>query len=54
MRSGFDALRDMLIHNPRELAQPLVIFALTFLVGWVVRRVILRALDVTPVGSLRR
>jgi small-conductance mechanosensitive channel len=44
MKRGLDEFRYMLEHNPMELVLPLVIFAATFLVVWVVRRLVLRAL----------
>ena len=44
MRRGFEALRHTLINDPMQLVMPLIILAVTFLVAWVVRRLVLRAL----------
>jgi small-conductance mechanosensitive channel len=40
-----NAIRRLLMENPIELVRPLAIFAAVFAVGWLVRRLILRALD---------
>src|SRR5579862_374959 len=45
MGSGIQALHDLFVRHPRELIEPSVIFALTLAIGLLVRRVILRALD---------
>jgi small-conductance mechanosensitive channel len=45
MGSGIQALRDLFVRHPRQLIEPLVIFVLTLGVGFLVRRMILRALD---------
>src|SRR5437016_5011995 len=45
MKSGLDAIRNTLVHDPMQLALPLVIFAVTLAAGWLVRRTILRALQ---------
>jgi len=45
MRSGFEAFRHRLIDDPMEVLLPLGVFAATFLVGWVLRRLFLRALN---------
>ena len=37
-------LRSILLHDPMTLVWPLVTFAIVFLVGWVVRALVLRAL----------
>jgi small-conductance mechanosensitive channel len=39
------AIRRVLIEKPMELVLPLLIFAVTFLTGWVVRSLLLRALN---------
>ena len=39
-----DAIRRILIDNPMEVFRPLAIFAATFAVGSLVRRLVLRAL----------
>ena len=39
-----NAIRRMLLDNPMELIRPLAIFAAIFAVGWLVRRLLLRAL----------
>jgi len=39
-----DAIRRILIDNPMEVFRPLAIFAAIFAVGWLVRRLMLRAL----------
>jgi small-conductance mechanosensitive channel len=44
MRRGFEALRHTLINDPMQLVMPLITLAMTFLVAWVVRRLVLRAL----------
>ena len=44
MRHGFEALRETILHDPTKIIVPLVIFAVVFLAGWAVRRVVLRAL----------
>ena len=45
MRSGLAQFRRVLFEEPMEVVQPLAIFAAVFLVCWVVRRLVLRALD---------
>ena len=45
MKSGFDALWRRLVQNPMEAVMPLAIFAATFVTAWVIRRLILRALN---------
>ncbi|HTS61072.1 MAG TPA: mechanosensitive ion channel family protein [Candidatus Acidoferrales bacterium] len=44
MRSGFDTIRRRLIEDPMEVLLPVIVFAVTFLLGWIVRRLFLRAL----------
>jgi small-conductance mechanosensitive channel len=44
MRIGFARLRRVLFEEPMEVVQPLAIFAAVFLVCWVARRLVLRAL----------
>src|SRR5260370_23228719 len=44
MRSGFAEFGQLIIKDPMEVIVPFGIFVATFLVGWVVRRVVLRAL----------
>jgi small-conductance mechanosensitive channel len=39
-----NAIRRILLDNPMEVFRPLAIFAATFAVGWLVRRLVLRAL----------
>ena len=48
-----ETIRRMLNEKPMELVLPLVIFAATMLVGWVIRRLVLRALNAwtTRTGS---
>jgi len=45
MRSGIRAIRDLLVSHPKELVGPLIIFAVTLAVGYLVRRVFLGALE---------
>jgi small-conductance mechanosensitive channel len=45
MRSGFTAFRQRLVNNPMEVLLPLAIFGATFLIGWLLRRLLMRALD---------
>ncbi|PWU00256.1 MAG: mechanosensitive ion channel family protein [Terriglobia bacterium] len=45
MRGGIQALRDLLTNHPTELIAPLAVFAVTLAVGYLVRRVFLRALQ---------
>ena len=45
MRSGFAEFRQLTMKDPMEVILPLGIFAATFLVCWVVRRLVLRALN---------
>src|SRR5437660_4693799 len=45
MRSGFDAFRRRLMNDPMEALVPLAIFAVTFLVAWILRRLLMRALN---------
>jgi small-conductance mechanosensitive channel len=44
MRIGLARLRQVVIEEPMEVLQPLAIFAAIFLIGWVMRRLVLRAL----------
>ena len=44
MKSGFEGFRRVILENPMEVITPLAIFLATFLVGWLVRRMVLRAL----------
>jgi small-conductance mechanosensitive channel len=44
MRSGFAEFRQLIVKDPMEVILPLGIFAATFLVCWVARRLVLRAL----------
>ena len=44
MRSGIQGLRELLANHPMELIVPLVVFAVTVAAGYLVRRVLLRAL----------
>src|ERR1700682_128819 len=44
MRSGIQGLRELLANRPMELIVPLVVFAITLAVGYLVRSVLLRAL----------
>ena len=44
MRSGFAEFRQLTMKDPMEVILPLGIFAATFLVCWVARRLVLRAL----------
>ena len=44
MRSGFAGFRRVLIEEPMEVVLPLAIFVATFLVCWLVRQLVLRAL----------
>jgi small-conductance mechanosensitive channel len=44
MKSGLERLRQMIVNDPMEVLLPLGIFALTFLVAWVVRAIVLRML----------
>jgi small-conductance mechanosensitive channel len=44
VRNGIEAFRRILATNPMEVIRPLVVFGVTFAVGWVVRSLILRAL----------
>ncbi|HXB74955.1 MAG TPA: mechanosensitive ion channel family protein [Candidatus Acidoferrales bacterium] len=44
MRSGLARFRRVLFDEPTEVLLPLAIFAAAFLAGWVVRRLVLRAL----------
>ncbi len=44
MRSGIQGLRELLANRPMELIVPLVVFAVTLAAGYLVRRVLLRAL----------
>lgn len=48
-----ETIRRILIEKPMELVLPMVIFAATFVVGWLVRRLVLRALGAwtTRTGS---
>jgi small-conductance mechanosensitive channel len=43
-RTGMEAIRHTLMTNPMELVWPAVIFLATFGMGWVVRRLVMRAL----------
>src|SRR5258707_4087939 len=45
MKSGLDAFERLLARDPMEVLLPLAIFAATFLVAWLARRVTLRALN---------
>ena len=44
MKSGFEGFRRVFVENPMEIITPLAIFLVTFLAGWLVRRLVLRAL----------
>jgi small-conductance mechanosensitive channel len=44
MRSAFAEFRQLSLHDPMEVILPLGIFAVTFLMCWVVRRLLMRAL----------
>jgi small-conductance mechanosensitive channel len=44
MRTGLEAFWRRLANDPMEVIVPLAIFAATFLVTWVVRRIVLRAM----------
>ncbi|MEO8372701.1 MAG: mechanosensitive ion channel family protein [Candidatus Solibacter sp.] len=44
MRSGMARLRQIVVNDPKEVLVPLGIFAVTFLVAWVVRAIFLRML----------
>jgi len=44
MRKALEALRQLATHDPMEIVLPLAIFAVVFVIGWVVRRLILRAI----------
>lgn len=44
MRTGIQALRDLVLRHPGELIAPLAIFAVTIAVGYVARRLFLKAL----------
>src|SRR5690348_6327992 len=44
MKNGFAVFRRVLIEDPMEIILPLVIFAVVFLLGWLVRHLVLRAL----------
>ena len=44
MRSGIRALAQTLWHDPAQLIAPLIVFAVTFAIGYVVREVFLRLL----------
>src|SRR5882724_4049415 len=44
MRRGLEAFRNILVHDPMQVVLPLVIFAVTFGAGWLVRRAVLRGL----------
>jgi small-conductance mechanosensitive channel len=44
MRAGFDAFWRHVSSDPMEVVVPLAIFAATFLVAWIVRRLLMRAL----------
>jgi small-conductance mechanosensitive channel len=45
MKRALDAFRNRLVNNPMEVILPLAIFAATFLVAWLLRRGLMRALD---------
>src|SRR5215469_13826539 len=44
MRGALQALRDIAVNRPGELMTPLVVFALVLAIGYVCRRILLRAL----------
>jgi small-conductance mechanosensitive channel len=44
MRRALEAFRNTLVHDPMQLVLPLVIFVVTFVAGWLVRRAVLRGL----------
>src|SRR5437588_710594 len=45
MRSGFAAIRRALAEDPMKVIGPLVIVLVTFLVAWLLRRLVLRSLN---------
>jgi small-conductance mechanosensitive channel len=45
MKSGFTEFRRLVVQDPMEVILPLGIFLATFLAGWLVRRLVLRALS---------
>lgn len=44
MRSAAQSLRNLVVTDPMAIVLPLIIFAVTFLGGWVIRRLILRGI----------
>jgi len=44
MRKALAALQRVVIRDPAELVEPLAVFAITLFVGWLLRRLVLRAL----------
>jgi small-conductance mechanosensitive channel len=45
MRRGLETLRQIIVHNPKEIIVPLVVFCMAFLAGWLIRRMVLRGLQ---------
>lgn len=44
VRKGIDAIGGILMNDPMALVRPIAIFGVTFAVGWLVRRLVLRTL----------
>ena len=54
MRSGIRALEQMLVNDPMLLIAPLIVFAVTFAIGYLFRHVLLRLLRVWNSRTTRR
>lgn len=54
MNATIRALRELLLNHPKELITPVVVFALVMGIGYVVRRLLLRALDAWYAKTQRR